>query len=423
MKRIPHALFLCFLLLALPSLAAAEPVIYVEPLTGTRVTLPDEFSSNTDTATASRDYGEAHIWVKDRMTDNSVQFDVSVYAIKARSMYDVLEQTLSSLDMDHRNYEMRELSANHAVFDEVTRSMGEKVYCRYWVWLLEDGSYVRAKLASGSEANKQRYEDAISFAFGTKGGKALMTEFPAPDAEREPLAGTWRNEKTGVVLEVYGKGVCNFLNGEGQTLAAGYHSAILRRVTFWGENGGSGSMWSDSPAEIGVSVDKGFDGPYVRVEGEKKAAPAETQRQPAPEKKAEGAYTLLADDADCSEAQGLVLEPDTPPRNLGGWRQDGGHVVKFVFSVEKEGSYRVAILSSRDQAGDAVVLVNAGEEENQRAEIPIKSTGGWGHYKTFASGSPLFLPAGEATLRVETGDPDQGDYLMNLRSITLTLEE
>ena len=282
MKKIPCAFFLCFMVLALPSLAAAEPVVYVEPLTGTRVTLPDEFSSNTITVDMSREHRAGQSWVKDRMTDHSVQFDVSVNAAKARSMYDVLDRILSSLDMDHRNYEIRELSANHAVFDEVKRSMGETVYCHHWVWLLEDGSYLHAQLASGSQANRQRYADAISFEPGAKQGKALMTKFPAPDAENDPLAGKWRNKETGTVLEVYGKGVCNFLDDTGRMLAAGYYSGILKRVTFWGENGGSGSMWSDSPAEIKVSADKGFDGLYTRAEKER---PPPRERNVSPRRK------------------------------------------------------------------------------------------------------------------------------------------
>ena len=132
---------------------------------------------------------------------------------------------------------------------------------------------------------------------------------------------------------------------------------------------------------------------------------------------------MTADAADRSEAEGLVLEPDTPPRNLGGWRQDGEYVVKFHLTVKEQGSYRVTILSSRDGGGSAVVLVSAGKVEEQRVEIPITSTDSWGNYKTFASSSTLFLPAGGATLRVQTGDTFKGEYLMNLRSITLTLEK
>ena len=98
-------------------------------------------------------------------------------------------------------------------------------------------------------------------------------------------------------------------------------------------------------------------------------------------------------------------------------------MVKFHLTGKEQGSYRVTILSSRGGGGSAVVLVSAGKGENQRVEIPIESTDGWGDYKSFTSSSTLFLPAGGATLRVQTGDTFRGEYLMNLRSITLTLEK
>ena len=129
---------------------------------------------------------------------------------------------------------------------------------------------------------------------------------------------------------------------------------------------------------------------------------------------------LPADKADLSGASDLILEPASPPQNLGGWRQTGNNTALFRFALEEAGLYKATLLCSRKGDGDAFVALSVGDGKDQSARTTVKSTGTWADYEEFAADSLLAIPAGNVTLRVNTADPGRGEYLMNLRSIRLT---
>ena len=136
-----------------------------------------------------------------------------------------------------------------------------------------------------------------------------------------------------------------------------------------------------------------------------------------------GMYTFMAAKADLSAAPGLVLEPDTPPQNLGGWVQTGDIRVRFPFSVPMAARYKVVMFCSRASEEDAVVLFSVGDGEDQRVQATVPGTGSWADYVEVEADSTLSLPAGDLTLEIETGDPSRGDHLMNLRAVKLILVE
>ena len=132
----------------------------------------------------------------------------------------------------------------------------------------------------------------------------------------------------------------------------------------------------------------------------------------------ETTYELLAKDADLSRAPGVILEPDSPPQNLGGWKTDSPIVVAFDFTATKTGRYKVTLVASREPAGDAQVMLSHGNEKEMSTRLTVANTGSWAEYREFTAASPIFLVAGKRRLMVGNFY-SQGEYVMNLRSIKL----
>ena len=147
-------------------------------------------------------------------------------------------------------------------------------------------------------------------------------------------------------------------------------------------------------------------------------APASGEKAAGPE-----SYELLAKDADLALAPGVILEPNSPPQNLGGWRTDGNVLVHFHFTVAKAGRYKATLVYSREPGGDAPVLLAIGGGENQSAQTTVASTGNWAEYREATVDSPLSIAAGGTTLQVTKNGYCPGSYLMNLRAIKLVLVE
>ena len=130
-------------------------------------------------------------------------------------------------------------------------------------------------------------------------------------------------------------------------------------------------------------------------------------------------YELEAQDADLSEAPNIIVEPENPPFNLGGWREEPQNVAKFSFIVDEAGPYKITLLASRALGGSTMVDVWVGDDYDGLVQVPVEYTGTWADYQTFAAAKPLTLPAGEVELRLAGNDHPFGGYLLNLRTITL----
>ena len=263
------------LLLALTAAAAAafaaEPVVYIEPMTGTRILLPPEFAINTTEGTQPGQYGMVHYWVINPMQDDSVQFNVGVNEIRATSMAEVLEGILFRPD-ETASYAILELSANHIKLDEEKESFGKKEFRRHWAWLLEDGSYLYALLSEKNAIGK-RFSDAVAITFGSDADEksiSLIGALPAPDRGKAPLAGDWRNTENGIRLQVYGDSLLDFRAADGASLAAGYLDAFWGNITFWDAVSGNaspqkGDLKTETPEALSISGHAALNGRYERL--------------------------------------------------------------------------------------------------------------------------------------------------------------
>jgi hypothetical protein len=138
-------------------------------------------------------------------------------------------------------------------------------------------------------------------------------------------------------------------------------------------------------------------------------------------------YRLEAADADLSEAPYVILEPDEPPFNLGGWH--GENTVRFTVEVEEAGDYAVFLVYSKqaydgDKANLKISFEN--EETGSPASVsaPLPVTGkDWSNYREYKFGGAVSLESGSATVRLESEEPRRGRYAMNLRAIILTDDE
>lgn len=138
---------------------------------------------------------------------------------------------------------------------------------------------------------------------------------------------------------------------------------------------------------------------------------------------------LLPEKAHLGFASDIVVEPDKPPYNLGGWQ--GGHPMWKV-EVPETGMYKVSIEYSRPgQAGKAkgTVLLEHNQQDSYELNFTVRPTskdnGDWSVYQTHEIGGAS-LEAGTWQLSIE---PDESNahsgtvYFINLRSVTLQLEK
>ena len=137
---------------------------------------------------------------------------------------------------------------------------------------------------------------------------------------------------------------------------------------------------------------------------------------------ADGVYEILAKDADLSQAPDLILEPESPPFNLGGWKQSGKNTVFFPTGVKKAGKYQVTLVYSREPKMEGMATIgvsNSPRPENMTFSLP--STGSWANYKEFTLPLPMNIPE-NGILQLVTANPARGSHLINLRAVKLRLE-
>ena len=587
--------FRCFLLsLALflfaTQSAAADQITYTEPITGSVITLPPQFTDDAQRRDFSGQFGQIACWIMRLDGNNVMQFNVSVDEVVARDIGDVLEKIVFR-SSDTNDYEIKSLTSTSL---ELIRNSSD--YERHWAVLLEDGSYFHVSLRIGGNASKERKNeiaDQTEIDFGADTNETsltFMSDFPRVDKAKAPFSGKWLNEKTGVVLNVYGKNLVHFELADDASVC-GYYNSFWNSAKLWNGPVAECAMTSEGADTLVIASGKSLDGKYARIAEDNANAPeglpvpldgslrgewnndktlarmlitrgsinlahdggsSMTTYEEAPNglrlhndkeitKTADGGLLvtgfegvfyrvgmgrgatsapgfdvyngswhnttvnmsitikdgtivkaqetgfgfsgckvdadgdlialdtrgiivpetghlifedidgefvrqggkaaragnrstvqddsdviieLLAEDAEIANAPGVILEPDDPPHNLGGWRQTSGAVVTFLFDVEQEGNYLVELFASREQQGEGVVLIRSGEKDTQKTTVKIPQTrGGWGDYRTFSSKTPIFLAAGEGTLSVEATDPKVSDYLINLRAITLRLQK
>lgn len=139
---------------------------------------------------------------------------------------------------------------------------------------------------------------------------------------------------------------------------------------------------------------------------------------------------LLPKDANLENSRGVIVEPKQAPFNLGGWKKNGE--ASWTVDVPKAGSYEILIEYSRSgnepPAHGILSLRQTGKEPVNlkfSAKPTGKDKGDWSVY-TINDNCGSQLEKGKLTLVVApkyNSDYKGTEYFMNLRSITLKLEE
>jgi hypothetical protein len=174
--------------------------------------------------------------------------------------------------------------------------------------------------------------------------------------------------------------------------------------------------WVDSKKHSDKKLTVPFPKPATTVK------PAASASKPDAKPGKTYSLELCAEDADLSEAPDVIVEGR--PSNLGGWH--GENTVIFHVNLEKTGAYRVILVYSKDESvGDPARLrITARNEDSDSSGsgyFNIPATGNdWSNYVERELGTFNRLEAGRTVLRLESGEPKRGGYVMNLRSIKLT---
>lgn len=132
-------------------------------------------------------------------------------------------------------------------------------------------------------------------------------------------------------------------------------------------------------------------------------------------------YTIAAEDALIDSDTEMLVEPDFPPFNIGGWKDDSA--ASFKFSTKSAGSYEVVICYSKqdDGIGPADMEFTASDAEDSLS-LSLPPTGeDWSNYEEISVGS-IWLPEGDVELILAPADPKPDQYLINLRFVRFTME-
>jgi hypothetical protein len=140
--------------------------------------------------------------------------------------------------------------------------------------------------------------------------------------------------------------------------------------------------------------------------------------------KSEAVITLSVTNADLSDAPGVVVEPNSPPYNLGSWKK--GATPVFRFQVKKPGEYTIKYLYSKQDDGSGparmqVFFVSRPARSSGTVAVEFPVTGGdWSNYAELTDNSTtITLGEGPAEIHIEPDQDDENEYMINLRSITL----
>ncbi|MCM0761227.1 hypothetical protein M7775_22005 [Sporomusa sphaeroides DSM 2875] len=139
---------------------------------------------------------------------------------------------------------------------------------------------------------------------------------------------------------------------------------------------------------------------------------------------------LLPEKAHLGFADGVVVEPDKPPYNLGGWRGDSEPMWKV--EIPQAGMYKVSLEYSRPGQTDkakGIISLDHDKYDSHELNFTVRSTGkndrDWSVYQIHEIGG-AYLEAGtwQLSIKPNWGDAYSGvDYFINLRSVTLKLEK
>lgn len=136
-------------------------------------------------------------------------------------------------------------------------------------------------------------------------------------------------------------------------------------------------------------------------------------------------FALLAEEAILDSAPDIVLEPDAPPYNLGGWKYN--NAAAWAFDIVEEGNYIIGVLYSRPSAWaewGTLKLFHSGSADDEteiRISFQVDATGeDWSVY-SYTDIIGVYLEPGSYWLEIfpgsDRGSEFSSDYFINLQSV------
>ena len=218
-------------------------------------------------------------------------------------------------------------------------------------------------------------------------------------AKFAPFKGNWQNPTAGFALSIQDGAYAQFKVNGG--ISGGMGGASVRDGKLY-----LGESEAVLDPKSGNLIVAGIEGVFER----EAATPQRSAAGPP--------YVLEARNADLSKAPDVIVEPKNPPFNLGGWH--GRNTVTFHADVKEAGDYRITLLYSKDEhVGDRADLkITVGGKNAFSAPLPTTGKD-WSRYMEYEF-CTLPFPAGKTALNLESTQPRHGNYVMNLRSVTLS---
>lgn len=241
-----------------------ETFVYVEPITGTRVTLPSVLeAASTETMST---YGSVKVFADaDDLFEMGNYANISVEEMGAGNLMDMLHK---SIDYKFSQFNITYFADNFMTvyeFDGMTPFVDfshEKVW--HWFYLLEDGSCLHVRFSSTTPEGSQ-YASYIAVEYGAEEGQEDIGPMVAPTFSEEQYA--WGEEYSGV-WHAQSEDIWMFVNYDGMVAFFGPDLGLMQLCFFDIEESKlvyPGSNETYVLLEDGALQLSGFPNPLVRV--------------------------------------------------------------------------------------------------------------------------------------------------------------
>jgi hypothetical protein len=232
---------------------------YVEPITGSRVTLPDIFEGAEQLEMGGQ-YGMNEVFVLDRMLESQAQVNISVNEISANSLDDVFEWLI--FETYHGGFDVRAKTENYLCLYEEAEFFGEVSFRHHYAYLLDNGScfYV---LYNTKNENMKDYGEAIAIEFAAESGEGCLGLMASIRyAPERPIAGVWHEPINDIWLDIPGGALYGLYNGEGHVLQLGACDDFGSETLYY-ELTGSTSVYIYDSQSLEIS---GIDGEFAKAD-------------------------------------------------------------------------------------------------------------------------------------------------------------
>lgn len=199
--------------------------IYTEPLTGARITIPENLKYKTET---TGQYGKV-IKFMDKESYPSVQMDIKIEEIYVDRIDKAYEKLGFSWPMSGSR--LMAYTENYFMVFTETEFFDTTSYEYDWVCLLTDGSVLHLNLTPQSKSEMLARWIEIDFT-GAKGEIGLASIYDLSQYEGDSfVAGIWENTENGYWFDCSGGLLFSIYDGEGNMIDCGTYDSVFENLS------------------------------------------------------------------------------------------------------------------------------------------------------------------------------------------------